>query len=234
MRFTCCLLLSLVGCTQASDGPVDLPEFNAACAEVSCTVAGTVSSPAELQAAIVQGAAWSPHGEYTAGCLPASGDLAVTGTVMVDGADIALPETCTAQCDPAVGFRLRGDVAGVTCLDPESFFDFSICRSISITDATIRVRTVVEDVHPAGVIALVEVLPACEQPCGEGEFRCDATNTCWGSERDYCAYCLGGDNEVCACWSDGDFDADGSECSMYVSGDSIVSGTCNAGVCEVE
>jgi hypothetical protein len=236
MRSTTCLLFALLACGGTNDTAEQLPEFTEACAETTCTMAATVSSAAYLEEAIAEGAAWTPHGKNTDGCLPASGNIVVTGATTVNGADLARPATCTTYCGPEVAFRIRGTVPGVTCIDPEYFFDFMACGSIEVTDATIRVRTVLEDITPGvySAQALVEVLPACEQPCADGELRCEATNTCWSSERDYCAYCLGGDTEVCACWNSDGFADDGTDCSYCASGHVTVGGTCNAGVCETD
>jgi hypothetical protein len=75
------------------------------------------------------------------------------------------------------------------------------------------------------------VLSACAAPCGAAEFACEATHTCWASVRDHCAYCLGGDNDECACWAGARFQDDGQNCSVAISGDVVVDGACRAGKC---
>lgn len=205
--------------------------FAAACEPVACTTAPVASDAQTLIARIDATATWVGFGEYTSGCLPASEDMPVTGTITIDGGDIALPTNC-AGC-PAVGFVLRDEPPGVECLDPENFFDFALCRSVRITDTTVRLRPMVRDVHPApgNHRAIVEVLPACATPCAAEAFTCEAVNTCWATARDHCAYCLGGSNDACACWDGSDFMADGTACQRHVSGDVIVGGTCQQGVC---
>jgi hypothetical protein len=89
------------------------------------------------------------------------------------------------------------------------------------------------DIHPAqgNYVMVVEVLPACEVPCSGGQLACEASTTCWDTERDHCAYCLGGTNEACACWKGGELEPDGAPCEMFTSGDIIESGHCESGAC---
>jgi hypothetical protein len=52
------------------------------------------------------------------------------------------------------------------------------------------------------------------------------------TQGDHCAYCLGGDNEACGCWNGEAFAGDGETCTIALTGDTYVSGTCQTGVCE--
>ena len=88
--------------------------------------------------------------------------------------------------------------------------------------------------HPGGGFRdVVEVLTACAQPCRDG-FRCEATSTCWRSEVEYCKHCLGGTNEACGCYVDGERAADGTECTFAVATDIRDVGVCQAGACVLE
>lgn len=240
MKRSLVIVLGLVGCssTPSSQGPDANPDelFPAACPTTTCTIGATIADAAALAATIDAMAEWTAVGPYTSGCLPASDDRPITGTVTLRAEDVALPSVCAnrADCRAEIRFVLRGAPAGVTCLDPETWFEFTLCEGITVTDATIRLRTVMRDIHPSSFgnfAPVVEVLPACEAPCGATELACEAAHTCWDRPRDHCAYCLGGTNEACACWADGEVAADGTACRMFVSGDVEVGGTCVAGAC---
>lgn len=91
------------------------------------------------------------------------------------------------------------------------------------------------DIHPSSFgnfVSVVNVFPACEASCGSTETLCEATNMCWSSTRDHCAYCLGGSNDECACWDGDQFVVDGTACSVALSGDVERPGTCQAGRCK--
>jgi hypothetical protein len=175
---------------------------------------------------------WTLLGRYTSGCLAASDDLAVTGTVTVQGTDIMPPANCGTACGPVM-FELVDAPPGVTCLQPEALFDFTLCGGITVQDTTVRLRITERDVHPSqyNIRPVVQVLPRCETACASDEVACPDTHTCWANVRDQCAYCLGGTNQECACWDGAQFEADGTACSYYETGDIISQGTCHAGVC---
>ena len=214
------------------DGPA-LPAFAAPCPATACAEGPSISSAAALVSEIESHARWPAFAPYTTGCLPASDDLHVTGTITVQPDAVTPPADCQTGCRQQVMFRLDDAPPGVTCDAPEDYFDYTLCGGITVTDATLRFRVVEQDVHPAwpSAIPIVDILPACATPCAAGEFACDATHTCWASARDQCAYCLGGTNEACACWTGSAFAADGTSCELWPSNDTIVSGTCHAGTC---
>ena len=228
------LLLGCSGGTTPADEPPDLEElFPDACPTLACATATPIASTLDFIAAVDSSRPWTGRGEYTTGCLPASGDHVVTGTVTVRGDALAMPPNGANTFRPEPRFVLRDAPPGVTCDVDEDLFDFTICDAITITDTTIRLRTLLIDIHPApgNFVAVVEVLAACDAPCGAEQFDCEASNTCWSAERDHCAYCLGGTNEACACWRDGELAPDGTACDMFVSGDVVIQGTCDAGAC---
>lgn len=235
------VMMLLVGCDRGEGdrAPVLAALFPDGCPATACKVGAPIADASSFAAAVAGAlpgtADWPWVSDFTTGCLAASADHAIVGTLTVRGADITPPETCASPdaCEP-VGFDVSGAPAGVTCLEPTYFWDFASCAVITITDATIRLRPLRRDLHPGGSNApLVEVLAPCEAPCGEGELTCETAHTCWAAERDHCAYCLGGTNEACGCW-DGDAPAaDGAPCQIAVSGDIIVGGTCRAGACDI-
>lgn len=231
--------LLVVGChvePTASAPPVGLPPdldipLNP-CPVETCQTGAPVTAASQLVAMIEATPTWTPIGEYTTGCLPASKDIPITGPVAVRGADIAFPESSF----PPVQFQLVDAPAGVTCVDPTYWFDFTTCKAIDVGDTTVRLRMVLLDIHPTppNYTPLVQVLPACELPCSPDQFVCQATHTCWSTARDQCAYCLGGSNELCSCWNGHSLDADGTECTVWRSGDFTELGTCQGGVCNTE
>lgn len=247
MRTATSLLVCLFACGGAEpidqiadepDDPVDPVDtrFPDRCADTTCAVGPTVASVGELAALIEATPDWVTYGPYTRGCLPASADVAISGTLTVRGGDVELPESCQlrADCRKAVWFRALSAARGVECLDPEQWYGFTLCAGLRLSDTTVRLRMVMQDIHPsdANFVSVVDVLPACAAPCSSTEHACEATHTCWADPRDHCAYCLGGSNEACACWNGTAFDADGTRCEVAISGDVYVPGTCRAGTCE--
>jgi hypothetical protein len=234
MKRAVVVTLWLLGCSE-SFPPPDLEKlFPDACAPVACTAAAPIASPADLVATIDSSVPWANRGRYLTGCLDPSGDHVVTGTVTVRGADIAAPPNAFDNMfrdEPR--FVLRDAPAGVTCELDEDLFDFALCTSITATNTTIRLRPQIVDVHPleGNFVMIVEVLPACGVSCAATQFTCEANSTCWDTERDYCAYCLGGTNRACGCWSDDALQPDETACEIYISGDSIVTGQCESGAC---
>lgn len=232
----------LVGCTSSDAPGKDAPPvdivFPHECPTSACAAGPTITAANELVALIEATPDWVGYGPYTTGCLPASADIRVTGTVTVQADTIAVPAFCQtrADCRKAVRFRSKPLPQGVECQGPEQWYGYTLCAGLTLRDTTVRLRAVQQDIHPSGfgnAAPVVDVLPACAEPCGSSELACEATHTCWASVRDHCAYCLGGSNEECACWDGARFQANGKQCSMAVSGDLVVSGTCRAGKCEM-
>ena len=86
----------------------------------------------------------------------------------------------------------------------------------------------------SSLAAAVAVLAACAEPCGDGQFVCEANHTCWSTELEHCAFCLAGDKETCACYADGAGRPDGATCEFNVSGDVVCGGVCQAGSCRAD
>lgn len=227
-------VLALVSC-KPFPGPDPAPDapfhsFPSACAPQACETGNIVTSAADLVSIIESDSTWQSMSEYSTGCLTATKDLPVSGTITIDGNSIALPANCPS-CRPDVVFRVSDDMPGVECRSPEYWWDFRVCGEIAITDTTVRLRMGVRDTHPGpyNYAAIVEVIEPCDAPCAE--FACSASHSCYSTARDYCAFCLAGTNEECACWEGSEFAADGTACSFYLSGDIVEVGTCHLGVC---
>jgi hypothetical protein len=237
IMFGGCLLACTGGREPAGDAaPVEV-EFPRQCPATACAPGSTITGASELVAMIEATADWVSYGPYTTGCLQASADIHVSGAVTVQADSIAVPAFCQsrADCRNAVRFRAKPLPPGVECLAPEQWYGYTLCAGLTLRDITIRVRTVLQDIHPSGfgnAAPVVDVVSACAAPCGSAELACEATHTCWANVRDHCAYCLGASNEACACWDGARFQADGKQCNMAISGDVFVTGTCRAGTCE--
>jgi hypothetical protein len=234
-----CLFACTSGEPDKNSGEPDKNAFPDQCSPTACEIGPTITSANELVAIIEATSDWVVYGPYTTGCLRASADMHVSGTVTVNTDSIAVPTFCQnlGDCRKAVRFRSSLQLQEVECLQPEPWFDYTLCAGITLRDTTVRLRMLQEDIHPSSFgnfAPIVDVLPACATPCGSSELACEATHTCWSNVRDHCAYCLGGSNEACACWNGARFDDDGTQCSFALSGDLIANGTCHAGTCETK
>jgi len=220
--------------TDAGD-PTDARDVSDA-SFASCLPATDVTDAAAL-GALLDEASWSWVGPYTSTRMEVTGDVHFTDAVVFDALDLAVPPGCAGQfdCRQRVGFTLGQDLAGVTCdaLDEESWL--SLCGTVAFdADTTVRFRATLQDTHPSewNYVPIIQLLPACEAECAEGELRCPADNTCWSSFESYCRLCLEEDKTICPCQTiDGDAE-DGESCSFMVSGDVMCGGECKAGACE--
>lgn len=227
------IFLLLAACSTNDGSPDANASFPAACPQTTCAPASaTVHSVGELDA-LLQARTWTSFAFYTTGCLPASDDIVVQGTLTLDAQSLTRPSGCGADCRTEIAYRLLDAPAGVTCDELDPIDRLHACSKITITNTTLRVRTLIEDIHPASPnsTSVLELMGPCTEACPTSAFTCEESHTCWGSERDYCAYCLGGTNETCACWHASGLAADGTTCSIYVSGDVTVGGVCAGGAC---
>jgi hypothetical protein len=231
------MLACMVACSEPAMSESPVASFPGRCPIGPCAVGPTIASANELIAIIEATPDWVTFGPYTTGCLPASADILVSGTVTLQADSVAVPTICRGgACRDVVRFRAQEQPMGVECLEPEPWFSFTLCAGITLHDTTIRVRTLREDIHPSefgNYAPIVDVLPACATPCGADELTCAASHTCWTSVRDHCAYCLGGSNEECGCWDGARFAENGAKCSIATSGDIIELGICRAGTCDL-
>jgi len=213
---------------------VDASAADAAIA--SCSPPTGVADEGTLRA-LLDGAPWSWLGPYTSARLEVTGDVSFTAAVVLDAAELAVPQGCAGQldCRQRVGFTLDQNLVGVTCeaLDQESWL--SLCGKVAFdAGTTVRFRATLQDTHPSewNFVPMIEVLPSCEADCAEGELRCQADNTCWSGFETYCRLCLEEDKTVCPCQTVDGAKPDGEACSFMVSGDVICGGECNTGVCD--
>jgi hypothetical protein len=223
--------------------------------EPSCGGARVVGTAAELVAEAAK-LAWQPLALGKSGVLTLGDDLVATAAIEVDASLLVAPPDCsTEEPDPLSGpssvrwcqeplFReyafprwsKTGIVPGVTCAvaGPSPVRKLETCRTLLIKEGTtFRLRAVIEDMHPGGPAywPFVEIERACDVPCGAGETRCSATQTCLPAGFATCAYCEGEAHRVCTCRDECGPAADGAECSHDTSPDTIAVGTCQQGVC---
>jgi hypothetical protein len=226
--------LLALGSVAACDG--GSPAGDADAAITSCSLATLAADEGTLRA-LLDGAPWSPLGPYTSARPEVTGDVSFTADVVLDAADLAIPQGCAGifDCRQRVGFLLDQPLVGVTCEASEPEPWLSICAKIAFDAGTsVRFRATLQDTHPTewNSIPIIQVLPSCEADCAEGELRCQADNTCWSAFEPYCRLCLEKDKEVCPCQTDDGAKPDGEDCSFMVSGDVICGGECMTGFCD--
>lgn len=186
--------------------------------------------------AVLAAAVWEGQGGYTSGPLPITPDLVVSGTVVLEAADLPVPPDCLdrSDCSPQGGFHLSSPVPGAAVEgDPGLPCDDSFAR-LTLTDTTVRLRPYLRDTHPCtyNFVPAVAVLPACGSPCGEGRALCPVDGVCYQVGEPYCRLCEGGTKEACACQGPEGPLGEGADCTYWQSGDVQCVGTCRQGVCE--
>ena len=195
----------------------------------------TVASADDL-VAVLSATSWEGLGGYTSGPLPITPDLVVTGTVVLEAADLPIPEDCLSRsdCSPRGGFRLGSPLAGVVVEgDPGIPCGDSSAR-LTLTDATVRLRPYLADTHPCeyNFVPLVAVVPPCGSACEDGQELCPADGVCYDAGATFCRLCAGGSKEACACRGPEGPLAEGASCDYWQSGDVKCVGTCRQGNCE--
>jgi hypothetical protein len=180
---------------------------------------------------------WKGAGPYGGGVLPVTPDLVVTGTVIVESADVPVPESCLGRndCLHAVGFS--GPQTDGVALDGSPEGDFiGLAGRLTLSDTTVRLRPVMLDTHPgpANSVPSVRVLEPCGTPCGPSAATCPADGVCYdtrGESSAFCLFCEGKGAQECACSATPGTVPDGESCSYFVSGDVVCTGTCRDGTC---
>lgn len=186
---------------------------------------------------LISGLNWTYSGGYTSLQVPLSGDLKTNEAMTLTAADIQTPAICLerSDCRNQVAIQISNQLPTLSCLQIDQVFSGEFCSMVSIpAGARFRLRGILYDTHPAqwNFIPILQILPASDVPCLEGEFRCEVDRTCFAGFDDYCRTCLGLEKERCTCQSpQGDL-PDGTKCQYWVSGDVLQSGQCQAGVCE--
>ena len=225
--------------TNTSNATVTLPTGTSA---LSLPTATHFTSSTEIQQTtelltLISTVEWTPSGGYTSLRAPVSGDFQVRQALTLSAAELQVPSTCMERpdCRHAVAIWLHSQLQGVACLQTENVLGGEYCANVSFPEGVVfRLRGLMRDMHPSqwNYIPVLEILPASDVPCLEGEFRCTADNTCFANYVGYCQDCQGLEKERCACQSpQGDL-PDGSECQYWVSGDVLEAGKCRAGVCK--
>lgn len=186
---------------------------------------------------IISSLDWTPSGGYTSLQIPISGNLQVAVAFSLAAGDLQAPPSCMERtdCRHAVAIELTKQLQGFSCKQTEQVLWREFCSEVSFpTGARFRVRGILYDTHPGqwNYIPILQILPASDVPCLEGEFRCAVDNTCFAGFDDYCRTCLGLEKERCACQSPEGNLPNGSDCQYWQSGDVLVAGKCRTGVCK--
>jgi hypothetical protein len=199
-----------------------------------CPTPVEVASGDELVAALGR-LEWAGLGPYSSGTLPITPDILVSGTVVIVGREIPLPEGCAQRIDclAVAAFQMGQPVPGVALtgpIEPGGAGDGSV---LTLTDATLRLRPVMYDMHPGryNAVPLIAILPPCGSPCPSGQLLCPADGSCYPPGESYCRFCQGKDKEQCACEAPEGPLLEGSYCQFWQSGDVLCPGTCQQGAC---
>ena len=199
----------------------------------------TVVATAEDVMAALSDIPYNYLGPYTFSRPVVSSDLQVEGTVTFDGSDFLVPQSCLdrSDCRHEVYFWVSEPLPGITPVGEDVDLPwFEDSPSITVTDALFRLRPLLYDTHPEAFsyVPVLEVLPACDVPCGDNAFKCPEDNVCYDTADftgEYCRLCLEMSIEHCACWTLTGQEADETECMFMVSGDVLCSGQCTDGLC---
>ena len=172
---------------------------------------------------------WAGAGAYSSGLQPITPDLVVTGTVVLEAADIPIPEECLerSDCGHKGGFYGGSLPAGATLQDEADLTCLTAASRLTLTNTTVRLRTVLIDTHPCAVnfVPVVEVEMPCGPPCPEGSDLCPGDGVCYARGDTFCRLCEGNSRQACACrGADGPL-PEGASCSYWQSGDVICAGT---------
>jgi hypothetical protein len=203
--------------------------------ELDCPGPIAIASTADL-VEVLADITWEGLGEYTSGLLSITPDLVVSGTVVLEAADLPIPADCLARpdCSPQGGFWIGAPVPGVVAGgDAPGPCVVGFAR-LTLTDTTIRLRPTLYDTHPCqyNFVPFVEVVGPCGSPCGPDAELCPYDGACYRAGATFCRLCEGGSKEDCACQgSEGPLE-EGASCTYWVSGDVQCVGACRQGACE--
>lgn len=230
------LVLALVAGCEDGDGETS-STTSTTLPPLECPDPVTVSSTEDL-VAVLAATSWEGLGGYTSGPLPITPDLVVTGTVVLEAADLPVPQGCLdrSDCSPQGGFSLPSPVPGAAAEGDAGLPCGDSSARLTLTDTTVRLRPYLRDTHPCrfNYVPAVAVLPACGVPCGEGQALCPYDGVCYAVGSTFCRLCAGGSKEACACQGEDGPLAEGASCTYWQSGDVQCMGTCRQGTCEAE
>jgi len=197
----------------------------------------TVSSSEDL-VAVLAATPWEGLGGYTSGPLPVTSDLVVSGTVVLEAADLPIPADCLGRSDcPAVGgFRMGRAVPGVLLEGEVDLGCTDGASRMTLTNTTLRLRPVLYDTHPCryNFVPLVTVVPPCGTACESDQTLCPVDGACYATGGSYCRLCQGGSKEACACQGPAGPLPEGASCTYWQSGDVQCGGRCRQGVCQTD
>lgn len=212
--------------SRAEDGGTnELGAFPKRCPLTTCGVVGTASSIDQLRDAL-KTLPWIEVTKPDSVCLPISGEIRVNGGLRINGTDVPQPNTCKGvRCSPVM-FGLKSIIPGVECVTPD-------CTAVDIRDAVVRFRLLAYGARTAtsDVTLVAELQGACNEGCGAGMLQCVANQTCWKDPRDYCRFCLVGEQRICACYGATASFPDGRMCVLWQSADLNCDGECRTGYC---
>ena len=227
--------LELVDASKPDSAPPDQGQPDAgggACAKVAVG-----SKQALLK--VIQSLIWTPYSPNAAGFVPLSKPLVVMGTVTISYKDLKPPPGCTPSlvCFQKVllasGLSTGKLPAGITFSGKSSQVPLTAYESITISNATVRLRAVVENIHPFtyNFAPILRVEPGCGVACATNSQTCAKDQLCYASNR-YCRVCLALGHKLCACRKFSATVADGTNCS-YLSKtmSTLCNGQCKAGTC---
>jgi hypothetical protein len=197
----------------------------------SCPDSIEVNDVAGIVAAL-EAVPWDRVGPYSSGSEPPSGDLIVVGTIVLEAADVPLPEECLARddCRHLATFSAT-DLTGAVVEGDGNLFEGE--TRLILADTTVRLSLSLMDTHPGpfNFVPLITVLGPCGEPCDAGQLACPGDGSCYGSFDTFCRRCEGRTAAECACRTlDGPVE-DGEYCDFFMSGDVIQAGVCRSGVC---
>jgi len=218
------VILAMAGCGDDERPAVTLDP-------TACPDPIEVNDVAGIVAALEE-VTWDQAGPYSSGSEPPSGDLIVRGTIVIEAADVPLPQECLARgdCRHVATFSAVGKAGAVVEGDDDLYGGET---RLTLTDTTVRLGLTLMDTHPGpfNFVPLVTVLGPCGEPCDAGQLACPGDGSCYGSFDTFCRRCEGRAAAECACSTiDGPVE-DGEYCEFFVSGDVIQAGVCRSGVC---
>ena len=203
----------------------------------ACAKVPVASKQALLK--VIQSLIWTAYSPKAAGFIPLSGPLQVKGKISITYKDLKPPPGCTPSkvCFQKVlftgGLSTGKLPPGVAFSGKSSQVPLTAHESITISNATVRLRAVVENIHPFTYnwAPILRVEPDCGVACAAGSQTCAKDKLCYASNR-YCRLCLAVGHKQCACRKFSTIRADGNSCS-YLSNtmSTLCQGQCKAGTC---
>jgi len=182
---------------------------------------------------------WTQYSPTSAGAVPLSRPLTIAGTITVSSGELTVPAKCTPGivCLQKVlfapGLSAWSLPASVKPGAKSTEVPVSAYESITLTSATVRLRAVIENIHPFthNYAPIIRLEPDCLKTCPSGAQRCSADSLCY-QENKYCRLCLALSHKHCACRKFSKIAKDGESCSyLGKTLSALCHGKCKAGLC---